>query len=56
MRELQPAQLARLTQIDYDRAMAFIATRIGSEGRPETLGVVRAVADPDNQHAEFAIL
>jgi GNAT superfamily N-acetyltransferase len=36
--------------------MAFIATRIGSGGRPETLGVVRAVADPDNQHAEFAIL
>ncbi|WP_377704234.1 bifunctional acetate--CoA ligase family protein/GNAT family N-acetyltransferase [Pseudoduganella sp. UC29_71] len=56
MRELQPAQLARLTQIDYDRAMAFIATRIGSGGKPETLGVVRAVADPDNQHAEFAIL
>ncbi|KQW93733.1 GNAT family acetyltransferase [Massilia sp. Root418] len=56
MRELQPAQLARLTQIDYDRAMAFIATRIGSGGRPETLGVVRAVADLDNQHAEFAIL
>ncbi|MYN10400.1 bifunctional acetate--CoA ligase family protein/GNAT family N-acetyltransferase [Pseudoduganella aquatica] len=56
MRELQPAQLARLTQIDYDRAMAFIATRVGSGGRPETLGVVRAVADPDNQHAEFAIL
>jgi acetyl-CoA synthetase (ADP-forming)/acetyltransferase len=27
MRELPPAQLARLTQIDYDRAMAFIATR-----------------------------
>lgn len=56
MRELQPAQLARLTQIDYDRAMAFIATRTGADGRPETLGVVRAVADPDNLHAEFAIL
>lgn len=56
MRELQPAQLARLTQIDYDRAMAFIASRIGVDGRPETLGVVRAVADPDNQFAEFAIL
>lgn len=56
MRELQPAQLARLTQIDYDRAMAFIASRQSSEGRPETLGVVRAVADPDNRRAEFAIL
>ncbi len=56
MKELPPAQLARLTQIDYDRAMAFIATRTGADGEPETLGVVRAVADPDNQQAEFAII
>lgn len=56
MKELPPAQLARLTQIDYDRAMAFIATRDDAHGEPETLGVVRAVADPDNQRAEFAIL
>jgi len=56
MRELPPAQLARLTQIDYDRAMAFIATRAGADGQPETLGVVRAVTDPDNQSAEFAII
>jgi acetyl-CoA synthetase (ADP-forming)/acetyltransferase len=55
LRELPPAQLARLTQIDYDRAMAFIATRPGAGGVPETLGVVRAVADPDNRRAEFAI-
>lgn len=56
MKELPPTQLARLTQIDYDRAMAFIATRTGADGAPETLGVVRAVADPDNQKAEFAII
>ncbi|SFF94235.1 acetyl-CoA synthetase (ADP-forming)/acetyltransferase [Duganella sp. CF458] len=56
MKELPPTQLARLTQIDYDRAMAFIATRSGADGQPETLGVVRAVADPDNQKAEFAII
>lgn len=56
MKELPPTQLARLTQIDYDRAMAFIATRTGADGLPETLGVVRAVADPDNQKAEFAIV
>jgi acetyl-CoA synthetase (ADP-forming)/acetyltransferase len=56
MRELPPAQLARLTQIDYDRAMAFIATRPDAQGRPETLGVARAVTDPDNQTAEFAII
>ena len=56
MKELPPAQLARLTQIDYDRAMAFIAARPGPGGEAETLGVVRAVADPDNQAAEFAII
>jgi acetyltransferase len=27
MRELMPSQLARFIQIDYDREMAFIATR-----------------------------
>ncbi|MBA5635652.1 acetate--CoA ligase family protein [Duganella sp. LX20W] len=56
MRELPPSQLARLTQIDYDRAMAFIATGTGADGQPETLGVVRAVVDADNQSAEFAII
>jgi acetyltransferase len=55
MRELSPSQLARLTQIDYDREMAFIATRVRPDGKLETLGVVRAIADPDNQSAEFAI-
>jgi acetyltransferase len=55
MRELQPAQLARFTQIDYDREMAFIATRPGPDGQPETLGVGRVVADPDNVSAEFAV-
>lgn len=54
-RILAPAQLARFTQIDYDREMAFIATRV-RDGRAETLGVARAVADPDNLSAEFAIV
>ncbi len=56
MHELQPSQLARMTQIDYDREMAFIAVRKRDDGSDETLGVVRAVADPDNQDAEFAII
>ena len=56
MRELQPSQLARLTQIDYDRDMAFIATRERSDGQFETMGVVRAMADPDNEKAEFAVI
>jgi len=55
IRELQPSQLARFTQIDYDREMAFIATRPDAQGAPETLAVGRVVADPDNITAEFAV-
>jgi acetyltransferase len=56
LRELQPAQLARMTQIDYDREMAFIATRDDANGTPETLAVARVISDPDNDQAEFAII
>jgi acetyltransferase len=56
IRELDPSGLARLTQIDYDREMAFVAVRDASDGKAETLGVVRAVVDPDNISAEFAII
>lgn len=55
VRELQPSQLARFTQIDYDREMAFIATRALPDGGEQTLGVARVVADPDNIQAEFAV-
>jgi acetyltransferase len=54
--ELPHSQMARLTQIDYDREMAFIATAEGEDGTPETLGVVRAVTDPDNETTEFSIV
>jgi acetyltransferase len=49
-------EMARLTQIDYDREMAFIATARGERGEPETLGVVRTLTDPDNTVAEYAII
>ena len=51
------AEMARFTQIDYDREMAFIATAQvnGGDGR-ETLGVVRTITDPNNETAEYAIL
>jgi len=55
LRELSPAQLARLTQIDYDREMAFIAT-VQTGQAVQTLGVARAVADPDNVCAEFGVI
>jgi len=55
-RELPRTELARLTQIDYSREMAFIATRALADGTQQTLGVARAVIDPDNIDAEFAII
>jgi acetyltransferase len=45
--------VARLTQIDYAREMAFVAL---SESRDELLGVARLAADPDYTRAEFAVL
>ncbi|NNG24854.1 bifunctional acetate--CoA ligase family protein/GNAT family N-acetyltransferase [Telluria aromaticivorans] len=56
VRELQPSQLSRFTQIDYDREMTFIATRPDLEGKPETLGMARVVADPDNLDGEFMLI
>ncbi len=56
VRELPHTQMARFTQIDFEREMAFIATAPGKNGKPETLGVVRVVTDPDNETAEFAII
>jgi len=55
-RDLSKSEFARFTQIDYDREMALIATAKDEGGRAETLGVVRTIADPDNQTAEFAII
>ncbi len=54
LREMPRRQLARLTQIDYDREMAFVLEASGPE-QGEILGVVRIAADPDNQRAEFAV-
>ena len=47
------AFVARLTQIDYARAMAFIAI---SESTGQLLGVVRLHADANYQSGEYAIL
>ena len=53
MRELNAPLLSRLTQIDYDREMAFICF---TDAEKVPLGVVRLHADPDNLTAEFAVL
>ncbi|MDP2808691.1 MAG: GNAT family N-acetyltransferase [Rhodocyclaceae bacterium] len=56
MRSLPRSQLARFTQIDYDREMALVAIERGSDGVERSLGEVRAVTDPDNAVADFAIV
>jgi acetyltransferase len=48
--EVPVSELARYCQIDYDREMAFIAL----DG-DRMVAEVRAVCDPDNVEAEFAI-
>jgi acetyltransferase len=53
---LTHSQLARFTQIDYDREMAFIARQKNDQGVYETIGVIRLVCDSDNVEAEFAII
>jgi acetyltransferase len=55
-RSIERSELARLTQIDYEREMAFVATVPVEGGGEETLGVVRAICDPDNRDAEFGIV
>ncbi|WP_312953355.1 GNAT family N-acetyltransferase [Superficieibacter sp.] len=53
--EFTHEDLANMTQIDYDREMAFVAIRQTKDG-DEILGVTRAISDPDNIDAEFAVL
>ncbi|MBL8471129.1 MAG: GNAT family N-acetyltransferase [Rhodocyclaceae bacterium] len=55
LREVPEPMLARLTQIDYDREMAYIATVKKDEGETE-LGVCRYAVNPDGETCEFAIV
>ncbi|MBV1708167.1 MAG: bifunctional acetate--CoA ligase family protein/GNAT family N-acetyltransferase [Hyphomicrobiales bacterium] len=53
MSSVTPAMIARLTQIDYGRTMAFLALDAKSG---DLLGVVRLQTDANGEHGEFAIL
>ena len=53
MRELSPEQTVRLTQVDYDREMAFIAV---NETTGDTVGVSRLACEPDGRTGEFAVI
>ncbi len=53
MNELSPERLSRLTQVDYDREMAFIACR---EDTGDTVAVARLVQEANGSSGEFAII
>lgn len=53
LRHIGHAMLARLTQLDYARAMAFVAK---DPATGEIQGSVRLHADPDHRVGEYAIL
>jgi acetyltransferase len=55
LKELPPQQIARMTQIDYDREMAFVATRQAGPAE-ELLGVARLIREPDGETGEFAVI
>ncbi|MGZ8243921.1 bifunctional acetate--CoA ligase family protein/GNAT family N-acetyltransferase [Methylomagnum sp.] len=55
LQELSQDLLIRLTQLDYDRELALIATVAGEGGETE-LGVARYFTNPDGQTAEFALV
>ncbi|WP_027961863.1 bifunctional acetate--CoA ligase family protein/GNAT family N-acetyltransferase [Halomonas halodenitrificans] len=54
--DLTQRDLSRLSHINYDRQMAFIAEHLLEDGRKEMLGVVRVWNDPDNIRTEFSVI
>ncbi len=53
IRELSREQVARMTQVDYDREMAFVAIR---ERTGEMVGVSRLVLERRSRSGEFAVV
>ncbi len=53
MRELSAEQVMRLTQVDYEREIAFVAVR---ESTGETVGVSRLVREMGSASGEFAVV
>jgi acetyltransferase len=55
LRHLPPALLARFTQIDYDREMAFVATHAAGKSERQ-VAVARYATLPDARTCEYAIV
>ena len=56
MKTLSHSMAARLTQIDYDREMAFILCGPNAYGASRLCGSVRVSADAEKKKGEFAVL
>lgn len=54
MREMPTQLAARLSQIDYDREMAFVA--LNPHHADAVVGVARLSEDPDRKRAEYAVI
>ncbi len=55
LRELTPDMLVRMTQIDYDREIAFVAM-VKQDGKEVEMGVSRYAINPDKASCEFALV
>jgi acetyltransferase len=56
LRALPPEQIVRMTQIDYDREMAFIAVEQRPGGPDRTVGAARLIREPGSDTGEFAVV
>jgi acetyltransferase len=53
LREPRPEQVTRMTQVDYDREIAFVAVR---DATGDTVGVARLVREMESPDGEFAVV
>ncbi len=56
LKQLSHSLAAQLTQMDYDREMAFVLADIGAAGPSDIHGIVRLSTDPSGMRGEFAIV
>ena len=56
LKELSHDLAARLTQLDYDREMAFVLTGPGVPGKADIWALVSLQADSDLETAEYAVV
>ncbi len=56
LRSLPAEQIARMTQIDYDREMCLVAVEKNGNGPGRTVGAARLIREPGSLNGEFAVV